>query len=174
MVGDFTEKMFDETHNVMRKVIAEHADFVWYQSESEQGHITLYCRKISSQKVSSGYGEDLLGYTIVTIKQIEDEELQFTLNNGQKVIMYHDQDCCESVTIEDIVGNLDDLIGSPLTMAEVETSEEDYSDIGADSCTWTFYKLATNKGYVTIRWYGESNGWYSEEVTLKVMKEEEK
>lgn len=79
----------------------------------------------------------------------------------------HWQDCCESVTIEDIVGDLEDLVGEPILLAEEATSDENPDGVTKeyqDSFTWTFYKFATRKGYVDIRWYGESNGCYSESV----------
>jgi hypothetical protein len=107
---------------------------------------------------------DLLGHTLSNIERIYHygDELHFTLANGEKYKLYHDQDCCESVGIEDIEGNLSDLVGAPLLQAE-ESSNSDQNDRD-DSFTWTFYKLATIKGYVTIRWYGSSNGCYSEKV----------
>ena len=71
----------------------------------------------------------------------------------------------------DIVGDLEDLIDTPLLMAEMVTNEnENPPNVKVpefqDSFTWTFYKLATIKGYVTISWYGESNGYYNESVTF--------
>jgi len=106
----------------------------------------------------------LIGQIITQIERVSDDELHFTLENGRKYRMYHRQDCCESVYIEDIIGDLDDLIGSTVTMAEgvTETGSNDW-----DTYTWTFYKFATAKGYVTIRWYGASNGYYSESVDIE-------
>ena len=95
--------------------------------------------------------------------------ITFTTVDGKRYRMFHDQGCCESVNIEDIIGDLDDLVGSPILMAEEVTSNDvqerkKQSEYSEDSFTWTFYKFATMKGYVTIRWLGESNGYYSEGV----------
>ena len=121
--------------------------------------------------------DELLGKTITHIehhKQTEDirydnDALLITCSDGSVYIMTHEQDCCESVYIESICGNLDDLVGAPIVMAEDISSEArdmPKLDEWDDSYTWTFYKFATIKGYVTIRWYGTSNGYYSERVDL--------
>ena len=112
----------------------------------------------------------LKGLTLTECYQKRDDEIIFKSTCGRSFCMYHDQDCCESVTIDDICGELSDLVGNPILMAEEVTSNDNPEGVTKewqDSFTWTFYKLATRKGYVTIRWYGESNGYYSESVTFK-------
>ena len=97
----------------------------------------------------------------------EDRDVLVFLNDDERYTFYHSQDCCESVYIESVVGDLNDLVGLPLLLAE-EVSSDDAGPISKyeDSYTWTFYKFATIKGYVDVRWYGSSNGYYSESVDL--------
>ena len=90
------------------------------------------------------------------------DALYFEQEDGVQFVLTHILDCCEDVEIESIDGELDDLIGAPLLMAEetVKVGGEPTLESG----TWTFYKFATIKGYVTVRFLGWSNGYYSERV----------
>lgn len=114
--------------------------------------------------------KDLEFKTLISIEKFDTDKFEykpkiiFTTKCGKKYEMSHNQDCCESVTIEDVCGDLEDLLNTPILLAE-EVSTQCSKDNGlGDSQTWTYYKLATMKGYVTIRWYGVSNGYYSESV----------
>lgn len=90
------------------------------------------------------------------------DSILFIKADGDGYMMSHDQSCCESVYIESINGELSDLEGSPLVVAEERISEGQSNEC---STTWTFYTFATVKGgHVDIRWNGESNGYYSESV----------
>ena len=128
---------------------------------------------------------ELKGKTLTAIYGLEEDSefVAFYASDGSVYKMKHTKDCCESVAIDDVCGDVEDLIGSEIVVAEVNSnSKEDGAeprDKGDDSYTWTFYKLATKKGYVDIRWYGESNGYYSEEVEfykldIDINKEREK
>lgn len=111
--------------------------------------------------------KDLIGKTMVSVENYKNEEIIFTTDEGKKYKLYHESDCCESVTVEDIIGALNDLVGFPIIEAEEVVSDKNPEGITKEDqgrFTWTFYKFATERGFVTIRWYGESNGYYSENV----------
>ncbi|MCX8962162.1 hypothetical protein EHW64_13725 [Erwinia psidii] len=114
--------------------------------------------------------KEMLGQTFCYVEDDRNEnKLKFEISGLHYFLFHHEQDCCESVVIGDIDGDLEDLTGSPITMAEVVTESGD--DGNGGSHTWTFFKFATAKGSVTVRWIGESNGYYSESVSLRIVQE---
>jgi hypothetical protein len=110
---------------------------------------------------------ELVGKTLTYVDKVGDEKLVFTTNEGEVYTLYHERECCEDVWIEDICGDLDDLLDAPIRVAEKTSNHDGEPLYSEDSFTWTFYKLDTAKGGVTIRWYGQSNGYYSESVTFE-------
>jgi hypothetical protein len=121
--------------------------------------------------------KDLVGVTLArVIGEVGGEQIDFEAEDGRTWRMFHAQDCCEHVLVEDICGDLSDLVGSPIVSAEESTSEN-VNPEGIkppeyprdDSFTWTFYRIATAKGLVVIRWYGDSNGYYSESVDFDLV-----
>ncbi len=123
----------------------------------------------------------MVGKTFTDVRKVDEgigdsDAILFTVSDSEQYAMFYDQDCCASCSIEDIAGDLSDLIASPVVRAEQNSSEEpdlpvkktvdedyEYED---ESFTWTFYRIQTAKGLVVIRWYGSSNGYYSESASF--------
>lgn len=121
---------------------------------------------------------DLVGKTFnEVVYDKHSDEIRF--NGPVSFRMAHDQECCEHVSVEDINGDLDDLIGTEILVAESREAdhrdkaeavlnklkgEEAYDD---DMNLWTFYTIRTIKGSVDIRWYGHSNGYYGVSVNVR-------
>lgn len=113
--------------------------------------------------------KSMLGRVFVRVSGgVDEEEMVFECEDGTKFVFYHEQDCCENVHIADVVGDLQDLVGEPLMLAEEVSNADGPEPEYSESYTWTYYKFATRKGYVDVRWLGESNGYYSESVDLRV------
>lgn len=85
-----------------------------------------------------------------------------------KLEFFHEQDCCEHVRLIDCDSTIQ-IHGARMISVE-ETSQE--STEACESGTWTFYNIVTTKGSARMRWLGESNGYYSESVSVKLSKME--
>src|ERR1700744_375770 len=103
-------------------------------------------------------------YDRVEFKILEGKILHRISNNGDEILfftgeeqfkMYHLQDRYESVTVEDIRGDINDLIGSPILLAEEVSSSEPLPEVQAQRNKEKVEAEATGKYY-----YGhESETW---------------
>jgi hypothetical protein len=121
---------------------------------------------------------EMLNHTMVRVEgEAGANAFQLQSSDGTVFTFYHQQDCCESVYIEDVIGDIKDLVGEPILLAEQvdvggwyaenpcepEPNHEEYGQ--AVDSTW--YRFATIKGYVTVRWVGIST-YYSTAVELRI------
>lgn len=122
----------------------------------------------------------LVGKTLIEITgaEVGSEKIIFVVSETESYEMFHDQNCWEYVDVEDVCGDIEDLIGVPILEAEeassaqVATAKLLYPQMVRleqenESHTWTFYRLGTIKGSVVLRWFGASNGYYSEDVSFR-------
>lgn len=116
--------------------------------------------------------DELVGKTIVSVSGCapSSPRMQLIDSDGAVYTFFHRQDCCEDVRIFSVDGDPNDLVGQ-IVLAEQVSSEGEPPPREQDpwgTWTWTFYKFATRRGYVTVRWLGESNGYYGEGVDFEV------
>jgi hypothetical protein len=112
--------------------------------------------------------DNLKGIAIKSIDGLKEDSEEVTINFGNdfKLVFYHDQDCCEYVRLEEYHGNIKNGdIFRELKVEEVNLEYEKYSH----SSTATFIEVVTQNGLITMRWLGESNGYYSERCDMKII-----
>lgn len=106
----------------------------------------------------------LVGKTLSSIS-VHDDVVYFNCIDGDNFRAYHMQDCCENVRVWDTLGDKSSIIGEIIISTD-ETHDDplDVTYRAYESYTWTIHTIRTRNGFFTIRWLGESNGYYSESV----------
>lgn len=123
-------------------------------------------KTLLNEKIPSYNEINFVGKQFFYIENVEkgDDEIFLYCNDGKIYQMYHDQESSESVYIEDIEGDISNLIDTDILDVEVVAKPKKQS---YGTATSTSYKFITKKGSVTIKWIGTSNGKHSESVALR-------
>jgi len=107
----------------------------------------------------------LIGKRIVQVDE-SSSSVHFHTECGKHYIMEHIQDCCESVYLDSVDGNLQGLVGGIVYSASMDSQDiprpDDYDGIAR----WTFYRISTDREFVHLTWRGSSNGYYSVGVSF--------
>jgi len=87
--------------------------------------------------------------------------------SGRKFTLSHIQDCCEQVRLDSILGDISALVGEKIINAVEHTNRDNPKSEYDESFLWTYYTIRTQSATVVFRWYGTSNGYYSESVDFE-------
>ena len=120
-------------------------------------------------KTKAAKFSDLLGLVLVSVEIIKDIKSdcnsEILFKTKDRVFRWFGSgECCAFAIIEEIHGDIQGLVGSPILLAEEVIND------GEGNKFWCFYKLSTIKESVTIRsgyydWFGW--GGYSINVNFE-------
>jgi len=99
------------------------------------------------------------------------EQLIFKTESGKIFKMFHENDCCEIVYLEDVIGGrLTDLLGETVVDVDIKTNSIKNNKNTEIYIEYYFYEIKTNENTITLRWYGDSE-YYSAYVDFEEITE---
>lgn len=116
--------------------------------------------------------EELNGERILSAKVLDCSARVLLRTENHVYEFHHEQDCCENVRLIEAEFSIEGMYswenipegGLLVREASERTESKDVNDFEHE--TQTFYHIDTDKGAIHMRWLGESNGYYSEEVQV--------
>lgn len=120
--------------------------------------------------------DNIIGSTILAVDGCTVGSDKVTIHTSKGILrLYFDNDyygsCFVDVRVEDITGDLHDLIDGVVSVAE-ERSDQ-VGDRGDYRTKWTFYTIRTTRGDLDLRWLGKDNGYYGVSVYTNWSEKEE-
>ena len=130
----------------------------------------FFCHHVRTIMSDANFFE-LKGQIVKEITGLEKNSPEVHIVTNQTTYkLYHHQDCCESVFVENVIGDEKDILNEEIIFAEEDAGANDpdwYGDNYNDSHTWTKYVLKTKNASLEFWFLGESNGYYNESVSIK-------
>ena len=105
--------------------------------------------------------DSLQGSVLLSFEKLDDR-VSFITDKGKFTLISFESWCgndCD-VSLEDIDVDISRLFNEEIVLAEETIDSND------ENASYSFYKLRTNNDSVTLRFYGRSNGYYSESMSL--------
>lgn len=87
--------------------------------------------------------------------------VEFTCDFGEFII-YHEQDCCETVSCQGVIGVIPELPFTITKITETDVLSEDDDGVSEEQ----EYFFFTNKGDFSVQFSGSSNGYYGTAVSI--------
>jgi hypothetical protein len=107
---------------------------------------------------------DLVGQVFRLVEVLGDSVWFRGAGDMGGAVLYHEQNCCENVYLAEVSGDLTALEGTPIRSAAQATEPYPEADVSGTVTTFTF---GSDKGRVTLKWIGTSNGYYTEGVDIR-------